>query len=130
MLERGDDIPRIRDYSRARIRAWLTTSGVAGAQPDQAASGSPKRIGAPRRVPLTPLEQVRARQASALFDRVMSHMDWKNDAALSRAIGVSTPAISKVRNGRLPVGADMLIRLHEETGIPIRELKNYLSASE
>lgn len=131
MLERGEDIPRIREYSRGRIQAWLNSGRAASAfQTDRTANGSSKKPGAPRRTPPTPLEKTRARQAAALFERVSSHMNWKNDAALAKAIGISTPAISKTRNGRLPVGAGMLIRLHEETGIPIRELKAYLSSIE
>lgn len=128
MLERGDDIPRIREYSRGRIQAWLNSDGAASTQQtNQTAICTRRRAGAPRRMPPTLLEQARALQASALFELVKSHMNCKNDAALSRAIGVSTPTISKTRNGRLPIGAGMLIRLHEETGIPIRKLKAYLT---
>lgn len=59
----------------------------------------------------------------ALLDAVMAKLGLKNDAALSRALEVAPPVISKIRHGRLPVGATLLIRMHEVTDIAIRELK-------
>ena len=58
-----------------------------------------------------------------LLDAVMAKLGLKNDAALSRALEVAPPVISKIRHGRLPVGATLLIRMHEVTDIAIRELK-------
>ncbi len=58
-----------------------------------------------------------------LLDAVMAKLGLKNDAALSRALEVAPPVISKIRHGRLPVGATLLIRMHEITDIAIRELK-------
>ncbi|WP_425402740.1 hypothetical protein [Janthinobacterium psychrotolerans] len=54
---------------------------------------------------------------------MMAKLGLKNDAALSRALEVAPPVISKIRHGRLPVGATLLIRMHEVTDIAIRELK-------
>ena len=58
-----------------------------------------------------------------LLDAVMAKLDLKNDAALSRALEVAPPVISKIRHGRLPVGPSLLIRMHEVTDMAIRELK-------
>ncbi len=58
-----------------------------------------------------------------LLDAVTAKLGLKNDAALSRALDVAPPVISKIRHGRLPVGATLLIRMHEVTDIAIRELK-------
>lgn len=58
-----------------------------------------------------------------LLDAVMAKLGLKNDAALSRVLEVAPPVISKIRHGRLPVGATLLIRMHEGTDIAIRELK-------
>ncbi|MGK5031478.1 hypothetical protein [Janthinobacterium sp. MDT1-19] len=58
-----------------------------------------------------------------LLDAVMAKLGLKNDAALSRALEVAPPVISKIRHGRLPIGATILIRMHEVTDIAIRELK-------
>lgn len=46
----------------------------------------------------------------------------RNDAALSRALEVSPPVISKIRHKRSPLGASVLIRMHEVSGLSIREL--------
>ena len=58
-----------------------------------------------------------------LLDAVTAKLGLKNDAALSRALDVAPPVISKIRHGRLPVGATPLIRMHEVTDIATRELK-------
>jgi hypothetical protein len=48
------------------------------------------------------------------------------DAALSRALEVAHPVLSKIRHYRLPVGASMLIRMHEASGLSIRELRDLM----
>lgn len=58
-----------------------------------------------------------------LLDALIEKMELKNDAALSRRLEVQPPVISKIRHRRLPVGASLLIRMHEETGLSIRELR-------
>ncbi|RZI40305.1 hypothetical protein EGT07_24830 [Herbaspirillum sp. HC18] len=61
-----------------------------------------------------------------LLDTLLERLNLKNDAALSRTLGVAPPVISKIRHGRLPVGASMLVRMHEETGLNIRELRDLM----
>lgn len=39
----------------------------------------------------------------------------KNDAALARFLEVAPPVISKIRHGRLPVGTELMIRVHDKT---------------
>lgn len=68
-----------------------------------------------------------AENTNELLDAVIFHMQLKNDAALARAMAVAPPVISKLRHGRLPVGSSMLIRMHEETGLSIRDLKTQLN---
>jgi hypothetical protein len=50
----------------------------------------------------------------------------KNDAALARALEVAPPLISKIRHRRLPVGASLLIRMHEVTDLPVHELRELM----
>ena len=52
----------------------------------------------------------------------------KNDAALARALEVAPPVISKIRHGRLPIGASLLIRMHEVFDVSIGELKRIARA--
>jgi hypothetical protein len=58
-----------------------------------------------------------------LLDTVISHLELRNDAALSRILGVEAPVISKIRHRRVPVGASLLIRIHEVTEISIQDLR-------
>lgn len=61
-----------------------------------------------------------------LLDALMVKLNVRNDAALSRALDVLPPVISKIRHRKLPVGASMLIRMHEESGWSIRELRDLM----
>lgn len=58
-----------------------------------------------------------------LLTSVLAKLELKNDAALSRVLEVAPPVLSKVRHGRLPVGASLLIRMHEVTNLSIQELR-------
>lgn len=60
---------------------------------------------------------------SHLLDTLRERMQLKNDAALSRLLEVAPPVISKIRHRALPVGASLLIRMHEVTQLSIRELR-------
>lgn len=63
------------------------------------------------------------------IDKMIEITGVKNDAALGKLLGTSPPVISKVRNGVLPFGAMMLLRLHEETGHPTKVLREALGVS-
>ncbi len=61
-----------------------------------------------------------------LLDTLLEKMNLKNDAALSRMLEVAPPVISKIRHRRLPIGASLLIRMHETTGMSIRDLRDLM----
>jgi hypothetical protein len=61
-----------------------------------------------------------------LLDALIEKLHLKNDAALSRALEVAPPVISKIRHRRLPVGASLLIRMHEVSELSIRELRELM----
>jgi len=61
-----------------------------------------------------------------LLDALLEKMSLKNDAALSRMLEVAPPVISKIRHRRLPIGASLLIRMHETTEMSIRELRDLM----
>lgn len=65
--------------------------------------------------------------SNKLLDVVIATIGLKNDAALSRVLGVSPVVISKLRHGKLHIGPSMLIRIHEETGMSVRDMKSYLT---
>jgi plasmid maintenance system antidote protein VapI len=61
-----------------------------------------------------------------LLEALIERMNLKNDAALSRALAVSPPVISKIRHRRLPVTGSLLIRMHEVTNLSIQELRELM----
>jgi hypothetical protein len=61
-----------------------------------------------------------------LLDTLIKQLHLKNDAALSRALEVAPPVISKIRHRRLPVGASLLIRMHEISDLSIRDLRSLM----
>lgn len=63
-----------------------------------------------------------------LLDTLIEKLNLKNDAELCRVLEVQPPIISKIRHGKLSVGATILLRMHEKSEITIRELKE-LSAT-
>ena len=58
-----------------------------------------------------------------LLDALIERLRLKNDAALARALEVAPPVISKIRHRRLPVGAALLIRMHEVSDLTISDLR-------
>ena len=56
------------------------------------------------------------------LDLVISHLYLKNDAALARELDVRPPVISKMRHGKLPFGAILVIRTHELTNWPVKDI--------
>lgn len=58
-----------------------------------------------------------------LIDHLLSEYNVRNDAALSRLLGVHPPTISKMRTGRMSLTPSFMIRVHETFDIPIAEIK-------
>lgn len=58
-----------------------------------------------------------------LIDALLERLAAKNDAALSRLLGVEAPTISKIRHQRLAVGPTLLLRMHEVSQFSIDELR-------
>ena len=58
-----------------------------------------------------------------LLDKLISRLQLKNDRALADALDVDPPVISNIRGHRLPVGATLLIRMHEVSDLSIAELR-------
>ena len=65
---------------------------------------------------------------NSLLDEIMELMCLKNDAALAKLLNVAPPVISKIRHGKLPIGATIALSIHEETGMSFDLIKGILSA--
>ena len=61
-----------------------------------------------------------------LLNSLRKDLGLKNDAALSTALSVSPPIISKIRHHKLPVSGAILIRMHEVTKLSISELRKLM----
>lgn len=61
-----------------------------------------------------------------LFDSIIESMNLKNDAQLAKVLEVAPPVISKIRHRRIPVGASLLIQMHEVTNRSIAELRKMM----
>lgn len=61
-----------------------------------------------------------------LIDRLCTAVGARSYSALGRVIDVSPSVLSKVRHRRLAVSSEILLRMHEKTGIPIRELRRWM----
>ena len=73
-----------------------------------------------------PLVSQEGYDPNRLLDALIQKLGLKNDATLSRALEVRPPVISKIRHRTLPVGASLLIRMHEVTDLSIRELRELM----
>ena len=70
--------------------------------------------------------EVNVARSNDLLDAVLRKTGLKNDAALARALEVAPPVISKIRHGRLPVGASLVVRVCELTEMGLSEIKSIL----
>jgi hypothetical protein len=72
------------------------------------------------------IETLQSYDPDNLLTSLIHMLKLKNDAALSRALEVAPPVISKIRHRRLPVGASMLIRMHEVSDLSIKDLRSLM----
>ncbi len=68
------------------------------------------------------LPAVETYDPNKVLDAIIERLNLKNDAALSRALEVAPPVISKIRHRSLPI----LLRMHEVSEFSIRELKGLM----
>ena len=64
----------------------------------------------------------------ALIDHVKKKLGVKRDYELVKIIGFNASVISKVRHKRKLLSAELLLALHDATGIPIKEMKQMMGA--
>ena len=69
------------------------------------------------------------RKPHYLLDYLLKTYKIRNDADLAKRLGVRPPHISKIRNRRMKMGAGLIIEIHEEFEISIKEVKEMLAQS-
>lgn len=65
-------------------------------------------------------------QPSRLFDAICKNCALKTDSELAALLGIGNAQICKVRHGQQPLSGQLLLRIHEVTGIEIRQLKSMM----
>lgn len=61
-----------------------------------------------------------------LFDQIITTFNLKNDRTLAKHLWVTPAYISKVRSGRLTVGPEIILKIHDATGWSIKAIKGFL----
>ncbi|MGG7603800.1 helix-turn-helix domain-containing protein [Massilia sp. BKSP1R2A-1] len=65
--------------------------------------------------------------ASRLMDRLRDLHYLRTDAELSRVLGINACTLSKIRSGKSPISAAVILRIHETYGLPVAELRAVLA---
>lgn len=60
------------------------------------------------------------------LDGLIARLGVHSSSALARVVGLSPSVISKVRHHRLTISGEILLKIHESTDIPIRELRRMM----
>lgn len=71
-------------------------------------------------------DQTEAYDPNGLIDALRLRLGAKNDASLARRLQVGREVISKIRHGRRRIGAGLLLRMHEITGLSVADLRDLL----
>jgi plasmid maintenance system antidote protein VapI len=60
----------------------------------------------------------------------MRESDLESDAALARALGVPPPTISKIRNGKSNLSAEIILKIHRLTGLSVNTIDRMLEKTQ
>jgi len=61
-----------------------------------------------------------------LLDTLKEKYDLKNDAEISRRLEIKPPVISKIRHGKVSVSAEIILKIHENLGMPVADIRALL----
>lgn len=79
--------------------------------------------------PFRPMYEMDGYDANGLIDSLKETYGFRNDIDLCRLLDVAPPTISKLRNARMSVSGDLLLRMHDKTGLSIAELRKRLGVA-
>lgn len=65
-------------------------------------------------------------QPNALVDYLLKKLSLKNDRQLAEYFDVLPPVISKIRNRRMSVSANMILLIHEKLDMPVPEIRRLI----
>ncbi len=61
-----------------------------------------------------------------ILDVLKEKYDLKNDAAIAKALDIAPPIVSRIRNGKSNVSAEIILKIHETFGMPVADIKALL----
>jgi plasmid maintenance system antidote protein VapI len=65
-----------------------------------------------------------------LFDFLMREADIESDAGLARALKIPAPTVSKIRNRKARVSAELILRIHRLTGLSVETIDRMLEKTQ
>ncbi len=74
------------------------------------------------RTELTPSQYM----PEVLFEQLCARLGMASYSALGAAIGLSPSVVSKVRNRKVAISSEILLKIHDATDIPVRELRRWM----
>lgn len=63
-----------------------------------------------------------------LFDTLISRLSLRSDAGLARLLEKSPSVISNIRHGNLKIGSNLILTIHEKSGMPVKEIRSLQAA--
>ena len=63
------------------------------------------------------------------LNRLLGKLHLKNDAALARTLDITPAVVSRIRNKKAPVSANLLLMIHDVSEIAIPELRRMMGDS-
>lgn len=69
---------------------------------------------------------IREKRPHKLLDKIKELYNLKTDAALANLLDSDAPYISKVRSGKLRNSPELILRVHDATGLSIAEIKSFM----
>ncbi len=61
-----------------------------------------------------------------ILDVLKEKYDLKNDAAIAKALEIAPPIVSRIRNAKSNVSAEIILKIHETFGMPVADIKALL----
>jgi transcriptional regulator with XRE-family HTH domain len=74
----------------------------------------------------SPLFELESYDPEPLLDAISLAISVKSDHALAKALGITQGAMSKIRNKHNSVSAEVLLRMHDISGLSIRHMRTLM----
>gem|GEM_PF-6798216 len=65
-------------------------------------------------------------KTAKLLDALRVELRLKNDGALAAALETDPPNVSRLRHSKRDMGPQLLLKIHDPTGWPLRDIKGAL----